>query len=64
MCENDGTVESGEVQELEKQFLCPFEGPSADGIRVRHSVRFLDIPHVSVVVLYSVQFQGISMVIA
>jgi hypothetical protein len=48
---------------MEKQFICPFPGPTTDAITVCHPVRFVDIAHVLVVVSNNCWLDGISMLI-
>jgi hypothetical protein len=55
------TVENSKVHKMEKLLLCLFSGLSANGVGLRHAVRFVLIPHVSVTVLYYGQFQSFSM---
>ena len=48
---------------MEKQLLCPFSGPSLNGVIVHHAVRFVHIPHMSITVLYYGQFHSFAVLI-
>jgi hypothetical protein len=59
--ENDKAVWNGTVQKMEKWLLCPPACASGNTVGLSHTVRFLHISHLSVLVLYYSQLQSFSM---
>jgi len=53
-------VQNYEVKETKDQFLCPFPRMVTDTGSVGHSVTFVDLTHMSIVILYNGRLQGIS----
>jgi hypothetical protein len=61
--QQDETVQNCQIQEMEKEFICPFPGPTTDAITVCHPVCFVNISHVRVVVSNNCWLDCISMLI-
>ena len=49
---------------MEKWLLCPFAGVSANSVRGHHAVRYLQVSHVSGIVLYYGQCHSFSMLVS
>jgi len=67
LCENLDSQDSRrmwlqnyEVKETKDQFLCPFPHMATDREGVGHSVTFVDLTHMSIVILHNGWLQGIS----
>jgi hypothetical protein len=56
-------VQNCEVEEMKKQFFHPFPLTATDAIAVGHSVTFVNVTHVSIVILHNGWLQGVSTLI-